>query len=144
MCSMYESLCVRMKAKRACTCDEKSMPWFSWEIIISTTCKKWRVDVDKEAYGTTEVKVASLLILGKKMRRNKCASLKESLMSLRFKKYYEDSLYYIPMPHATWRSIVRGQKKTRNWKTGCSDSKYPARQKIPIIARTGTPPTRPC
>lgn len=55
-----------MKAKGACTCDEKSTPWFSSETLISTICKKRSVDVDKEAYGTKEVKVASLVILGKK------------------------------------------------------------------------------
>lgn len=90
-----------MKAKGACTCDEKSTPWFSSETIISTICKKRSVDIDKEAYGTKEVKVASWMILGKKMRRNKFANLEEtstseSKGSCDSKRPMQDSLYHMP------------------------------------------------
>lgn len=49
------------------------------------------------------------------MRRNKFANLEEtstseSKGSCDSKRPMQDSLYHIPMPHATWRSIVEGQK----------------------------------
>lgn len=44
-------------------------------MILDNIDQKRSADVSKEAYGTKEVKVESLLISGKRMRRNIFASL---------------------------------------------------------------------